>query len=157
MAFEATSYIDVGDNFHSTDNALLAINNAGNVGGSYTSQRSVVIDGEPQTQSLDVGYMGTGTGSGTLTPVSNPGWNITQVTGISDNGISVGVATLSSGGPQFGYVDIGGTFTAIAGAGNLSSQLDGVNDLGVAVGSSTDSQGNEHPFQYNTVTGAETL
>ena len=82
----------------------------------------------------------------------------TQVTGLNNNGVTVGFWSNSDNGPgkdaNFGWVNVDGTFRDVNyPAGSPASpavdQLLGVNDRDVAVGFYTDAKGSNHGYEYN--------
>ena len=82
----------------------------------------------------------------------------TQVTGLNDNGVTVGfwssMNTASMSNSNFGFWEQNGRYhTADFPTGDPASppvdQLLGVNDHDVAVGFYTDGQGNNHGYEYN--------
>jgi hypothetical protein len=85
----------------------------------------------------------------------------TQVTGLNDNGVTVGfwssMNTASMSNNNFGFWEQNGKYhTADFPTGDPASppvdQLLGVNDHDVAVGFYTDGQGNNHGYEYNIKT-----
>jgi hypothetical protein len=85
----------------------------------------------------------------------------TQVTGLNDNGVTVGfwssMNTASMSNDNFGFWEQNGHYhTADFPTGDPASppvdQLLGVNDHDVAVGFYTDGQGNNHGYEYNIKT-----
>jgi hypothetical protein len=85
----------------------------------------------------------------------------TQVTGLNDNGVTVGfwssMNTASMSNNNFGFWEQNGRYhTADFPTGDPASppvdQLLGVNDHDVAVGFYTDGQGNNHGYEYNIKT-----
>jgi len=85
----------------------------------------------------------------------------TQVTGLNDNGVTVGfwssMNTASMSNNNFGFWEQNGQYhTADFPTGDPASppvdQLLGVNDHDVAVGFYTDGQGNNHGYEYNIKT-----
>jgi hypothetical protein len=90
-----------------------------------------------------------------------PGSVQTQVTGLNNEGITVGfwssMNNASMMNDNHGFVDVAGHFrTADFPTGSPASppvdQLLGVNDAGVAVGFYTDANGNNHGYEYNIFT-----
>jgi hypothetical protein len=86
-----------------------------------------------------------------------PGSVQTQVTGLNNNGVTVGFwapTNLGTGDANHGFVEAGGRFRtaddpAASAAGTTVDQLLGVNDADVAVGFYTDANGNTHGYEYN--------
>jgi len=151
-----------------TFNQLLGINNEGEIAGYFGSGNA----GHPNK-----GYV--------LTPPFSQdnfinenfphSWQ-TQVTGLNDNGVTVGFFSTQNGATpaadnNFGFVNERGRFHKVDfPTGNNSNppvnQLLGVNDSGWAVGFYNDSKGNSHGYAYNinegwfkriTVNGATSL
>ncbi len=82
-----------------------------------------------------------------------PGSLQTQVTGINDNGLTVGF-WVDANGNNFGFVDNNGAFTNVVNplskaAVTLTEQLLAVNDGNVAAGFYVDANGNSQAFTYN--------
>jgi hypothetical protein len=129
-----------------TFNQLLGINQHGLIAGYFGSGKA----GHPNK-----GYLLPNDGMGGNYVNENfPGSAQTQVTGLNDNGDTVGFWA-NQAGANFGfYRTPNGRFhTADYPTGNPASpvmdQLLGVNDAGVAVGSYTDKQGNVHGYSYS--------
>ena len=87
-----------------------------------------------------------------------PGSVQTQVTGLNDDGVTVGfwskMNTASMVNDNFGFFSVGGKFYSVNfPTGNNASppvdQLLGVNDHDVAVGFYTNAQGNNRGYEYN--------
>jgi hypothetical protein len=136
------------DNSHDlTFNQLLGINNGGLIAGYFGSGMA----GHPNK-----GYR--------LSPPYNAGSYVnenvphsvqTQVTGLDDNGVTVGFWADKSNN-NFGFYHIIGShryhtveFPTTNNASPQVDQLLGVNDHDVAVGFYTDSKGNSHGYTYN--------
>ncbi len=93
---------------------------------------------------------------------SYPGSTQTQVRGLNDRGVTVGVWSTANDAthaldPSSGFVDASGVFTDVKDPTTTSTppvdQLLGVNDAGVAVGFYDDSAGHSHGFTYNLAAG----
>jgi hypothetical protein len=154
---DVTSVFTLDDQKDPTFNQLLGINNEGTIAGYFGSGAA----GHPnQGYTLTPPY-----GQGNYHNENFLGSVQTQVTGINDNGVTVGFwadannANLVNN--NFGFVDNKGVFTDVvdplgkgAAAGGMTvEQLLGVNDKGKAVGFWTDSNGNNHGFTYNIASG----
>jgi probable HAF family extracellular repeat protein len=142
MAFVAEDYTTVPnpDLVNPDFNDPLGINDAGTVSGYYNV-------GNDQ-----VAYTMSPAGDYTFPSpqaYAEFGWNIYEVRGTTNNGVSFGNAQAADG--SVGYIDNNGSFAALPG-----SELLGMNDLGEAVGLNLDAQDNPNPFIYNMATGLET-
>jgi hypothetical protein len=130
-----------------TFNQLLGINQFGLISGYFGSG----MKGHPNK-----GYLLRHDGMGGYIRENFPGSAQTQVTGLNDNGVTVGFWA-NSQGANFGfYRTRGGHFhTADYPAGNLASprvdQLLGVNDQELAVGFYNDKAGNSHGYSYSLI------
>lgn len=131
-----------------TFNQELGINNSGTIAGYFGSGAA----GHPNQ-----GYT-TAPPYTVFTPENFPGSAQTQVTGLNDNGVTVGFYSNTNNGPpndaNFGFVDQGGTFTNVNNPNTLPvpipiNQLLGVNNSNVAVGFYTDVAGVTHGYTYN--------
>jgi hypothetical protein len=152
----ATSYhFSTLDNNHDvTFNQLLGINNEGTIAGYFGSGAA----GHPNK-----GYLlFPRYGQGNYENENFPGSVQTQVTGLNDNGVTVGfwssMNTASMANNNFGFWERNGKFhTADFPTGTPASppvdQLLGVNDGNVAVGFWTDASGNNHGYTVNTNDG----
>jgi hypothetical protein len=141
------------DSFRTVDNAgdltfnqLLGINNAGVIAGYFGSG----AQGHP-----NMGYLLT---PGGYRSENFPGSVQTQVTGLNDNGVTVGFAASMNNAnmvnDNHGFVDVNGHFrTTDFPADNPATppvdQNLGVNDNDIAVGFYTDANGNNHGYEYN--------
>jgi hypothetical protein len=131
-----------------TFNQLLGINNHGLIAGYYGSGAS----GHPNK-----GYtLGPPYGQANYVAENYPGSVQTQVTGLNNDGRTVGFWA-NSGGTNFGWAAINGRFTTAnftfgGGATNTMDQLLGVNDNGIAVGFAVNNSGAQVAYQYNTIT-----
>jgi hypothetical protein len=134
-----------------TFNQLLGINNEGTIAGYFGSGQ--VVDGVLHPNK---GY--TFTPNYTKNDFHNEnflGSVQTQVTGINNQGVTVGFWA-DAAGDNFGFVDNKGVLSDVIDPhgskvdnGMTVEQLLGVNDKGVAVGFWTDANGNENGFTYN--------
>ena len=142
------------DNQHDvTFNQLLGINNNGVIAGYFGSG----AQGHPNK-----GYrLVKPYGQGSYINENFPGSKQTQVTGLNDNGITVGFwstqNTASMANNNFGFYARNGHFHAVnfPTGDNASPQVDqllGVNDGGIAVGFYTNGQGSNRGFEYNIST-----
>jgi hypothetical protein len=150
-----TSYrFETLDNAHDvTFNQLLGINNKGLIAGYFGSG----AQGHPNK-----GYLlHPPYGQHNYTKENFPHSVQTQVTGLNDNGVTVGfwssMNTASMTNNNFGFWEQNGKFhNANFPTGDAASppvdQLLGVNDHDVAVGFWTDAQGNNHGYEYNIKT-----
>ena len=129
-----------------TFNQLLGINDAGLIAGYFGSGDQ----GHPN--------MGYQLASGSYRNENFPGSAQTQVTGLNNNGVTVGFWSNTNNGSgkdaNFGWVNVDGSFRNVSfPAGSPASpavdQLLGVNDNDVAVGFYTDAKGNNHGYEYN--------
>jgi hypothetical protein len=133
-----------------TFNQLLGINNEGVIAGYFGSGAK----GHPnQGYQLFAPY-----GQGNYESENFPGAKQTQVTGLNDNGITVGFWSnqnkASMVNDNFGFYEVGGQFYAVnfPTTNNASPQVDqllGVNDHDVAVGFYANAQGNNRGYTYN--------
>ena len=147
-----TSYrFETLDNHHDvTFNQLLGINNEGLIAGYFGSGAA----GHPNK-----GYLlHPPYGQRNYTNENFPHSVQTQVTGLNDNGVTVGfwssMNTASMANNNFGFWEQNGRFhNADFPTGDAASppvdQLLGVNDHDVAAGFWTDAQGNNHGYEYN--------
>jgi Cu/Zn superoxide dismutase len=129
-----------------TFNQLLGINSAGVIAGYFGSG----AQGHP-----NMGYLLT---PGGYRSENFPGSVQTQVTGLNDNGVTVGfwsgMNTANQANDNFGFYAINGqgfrsvNFPATSNASPPVNQLLGVNDRDVAVGFYTDAKGNNHGYEY---------
>jgi hypothetical protein len=137
-----------------TFNQLLGINNSGVIAGYFGSG----AQGHP-----NMGYL--------LTPGGYRGENFpgsvqTQVTGLNDNGVTVGfwsgMNTANMTNNNFGFYSINGqgfhnvNFPTTNNANPPVNQLLGVNDHNTAVGSYTDAKGTNHGYLYSIGGGSFT-
>jgi len=130
-----------------TFNQLLGINNAGVIAGYLGSG----AQGHP-----NMGYLLT---LGGYRSENFPGSAQTQVTGLNNQGVTVGfwsgMNTASQSNDNFGFYEVAGQgFHSVSypAAGNASppvNQLLGVNDHDIAVGFYTDAKGNNHGYEYS--------
>jgi Cu/Zn superoxide dismutase len=134
-----------------TFNQLLGINDEGVIAGYFGSG----AQGHP-----NMGYLLT---SGAFRPENVPGSVQTQVTGLNDNGVTVGFsssmnnANMTNDNTGF-YATAGQGFHSVSfpAADNASppvNQLLGVNDHDIAVGFYTDAKGNNHGYTYDINSG----
>jgi hypothetical protein len=136
-----------------TFNQLLGINNHGEIAGYFGSGAA----GHPNK-----GYrLYPPFGQRNYVNENFPHSVQTQVTGLNDNGVTVGfwssMNTASMSNNNFGFWEQNGHYhTADFPTGDPASppvdQLLGVNDHDVAVGFYTDGQGNNHGYEYNIKT-----
>jgi hypothetical protein len=136
-----------------TFNQLLGINNHGEIAGYFGSGAA----GHPNK-----GYrLYPPFGQRNYVNENFPHSVQTQVTGLNDNGVTVGfwssMNTASMSNNNFGFWEQNGHYhTADFPTGDAASppvdQLLGVNDHDVAVGFYTDGQGNNHGYEYNIKT-----
>jgi hypothetical protein len=136
----------VDDTADPTFNQLLGINDNGLIAGYFGSG----AQGHPN--------MGYQLASGSYRNENFPGSAQTQVTGLNNNGVTVGFWSNTNNGTgkdaNFGWVNSGGSFRnvnypASSPASPAVDQLLGVNDSNVAVGFYTDAKGNNHGYEYN--------
>lgn len=125
-----------------TFNQLLGINNAGNIAGYFGSGAT----GHPNQ-----GY--TLIPPNSFTSENFPGSVQTQVTGINNNGLTVGFWADNTGN-NIGFVNNNGTFTSVIDPFTPAqtpsvNQLLAVNDLNVAAGFYTNAAGNNQGYTYN--------
>src|SRR5271165_1637700 len=135
-----------------TFNQLLGINNEGVIAGYFGSG----AQGHP-----NMGYL---LNPGGYRSENFPGSVQTQVTGLNDNGVTVGFASgmniANMANNNFGFYSINGqdfhsvNFPTTNNANPPVNQLLGVNDHDVAVGFYTDSKGNTDGFTATTVMGS---
>jgi len=133
-----------------TFNQLLGINNEGVIAGYFGSG----AQGHPNK-----GYLLFWPyGQGNYSNENFPGSTQTQVTGLNDNGVTVGFwstqNTASMTNNNFGFYSVGGRYYNVnfPTGNNASPQVDqllGVNDHDVAVGFYTNAQGNNRGYTYN--------
>jgi hypothetical protein len=133
-----------------TFNQLLGINNEGVIAGYFGSGAA----GHPnQGYRLYPGY-----GQGSYANENFPGSKQTQVTGLNDQGITVGFwstqNTASMTNNNFGFYRVNGHYYNVnfPTGDNASPQVDqllGVNDHDVAVGFYTNGQGSNRGYTYN--------
>ena len=134
-----------------TFNQLLGINNQGVIAGYF----GLGAKGHPNKgYQLFAPY-----GQGNYANENVPGSKQTQVTGLNDNGVTVGFwstknnANVASN-PNFGFYEVGGLFHTVnfPTGDNASPQVDqllGVNDRDVAAGFYTNGQGSNRGYTYN--------
>jgi len=144
------SFITLDNMNDVTFNQLLGINNHGVIAGYFGSGAA----GAPNK-----GYrLYSPYGQGNYVNENFPGSEQTQVTGLNDNGVTVGfwssMNTATMVNNNFGFWAQNGHYhTADFPTGDAASppvdQLLGVNDHDVAVGFWTDAQGNNHGYEYN--------
>lgn len=137
-----------------TFNQLLGINNNGEIVGYYGSG----APGHPnQGYSTVAPYT-------TFTPENLPGSTQTQVTGISQNGTTVGfwAPTNVGGDMNFGFIRLSNGFTYLsvnnplgANPGEVNQVL-GINASNIAVGFYNDATGLPHGYAYTVGTGVFT-
>jgi hypothetical protein len=137
-----------------TFNQLLGINNEGVIAGYFGSGAK----GHPNK-----GYqLRPPFAQGDFGNENFPGSVQTQVTGLDDEGVSVGFYstqnTASQSNDNFGFYDFRGRFHRVDfPTGDNSkppvNQLLGVNDTGVAVGFYTNGAGSSRGYEYNIFTG----
>jgi len=140
-----------------TFNQLLGINNQGVIAGYLGSGAK----GHPNKgYQLFAPY-----GQGNYRSENFPGSTQTQVTGLNDNGITVGFWSnqnmASMMNDNFGFYQVGGQFHTVnfPTTNNASPQVDqllGVNDHDIAVGFYANAQGNNRGYTYNINTHAFT-
>jgi hypothetical protein len=133
-----------------TFNQLLGINNSGVIAGYFGSGAK----GHPNK-----GYqLFPGYGQGNYANENFPGSKQTQVTGLNDNGVTVGFwstqNTANMTNNNFGFYSAGGRYHNVnfPTGDNASPQVDqllGVNDHDVAVGFYTNGQGSNRGYTYN--------
>jgi len=134
-----------------TFNQLLSINDSGTIAGYFGSGAA----GHPNK-----GYtLSPPFGQGEYTNENFPTSVQTQVTGINNEGVTVGF-WVDGQGDNFGFVHEHGKFTTVvdpaarlaAAGGPITEQLLGVNNHNQAAGFYTDANGNSHGFVYNIAT-----
>jgi hypothetical protein len=147
-AFADLTYQNIINPGDPTFNQELGINNSGLISGYFGSGNA----GFPNK-----GYT-TAPPYTSFTPENFTGSVQTQVTGLNNNGTTVGFWSDTNMGVgmdnNFGFVDVGGTFTNVNNPGTATTppvfnQLLGVNDSKVAVGFYTDAAGVTHGYTYN--------
>ena len=138
----------INDKKDLTFNQLLGINNSGLIAGYFGSGAT----GHPNN-----GYtVGSPYGQGNFKNENFPGSVQTQVTGLNNNGVTVGF-WVDAKGANNGFYNSHGQFHTVnfptsSNASPRVDQLLGVNDQGIAVGFYTDATGNNHGFSYNIST-----
>ncbi len=169
-ATQAGNYqvLTLNDKRDLTFNQLLGINNLGQIAGYFGSGNA----GHPNAgYVLNAPYAQRDFGNQDF-----PGGMQTQVTGLNDNGISVGFFSTQNGATpaddnNFGFWRRDGRYYKVDFPTRNNSkppvnQLLGVNDAGTAVGFYNDAAGNSHGYSYNiwsrhfkkiTVPGATSL
>jgi hypothetical protein len=138
----------VNNNKDLTFNQLLGINNSGLIAGYFGSGAK----GHPNK-----GYtVAPGYSQANFKSENFPGSAQTQVTGLNNDGITVGFWVDGKGANNGFYYSHKHFHTVnFPTNSNASPQVDqllGVNDKGVAVGFYTDAKGTNHGFSYNTST-----
>ena len=137
-----------------TFNQLLGINDGGVIAGYFGSGAA----GHP-----NMGYQLNGS---SYQNENFPGSAQTQVTGLNNDGVTVGFWSSSNNGPgkdaNFGFVNVNGSFRDVNYPTNdpaspVADQLLGVNDNDVAVGFYADAKGNNHGYEYNVTSHAFSL
>jgi hypothetical protein len=131
----------IGNNADAAFNQLLSINNAGIIAGYYGDGFTVPNHGFSVTPPY---------AQGNFINENFPGAVQTQVTGINNQGTTVGFYA-DAAGNNFGFSNQAGVFTTVSTL-NTPNQLLGVNDHNYAVGFYTDSAGNSHAYVYNLLT-----
>src|SRR5580692_4670849 len=141
------SFQTLDDNSDLTFNQLLGINSGGVIAGYFGSG----AQGHP-----NMGYL---LGQRSYPNENFPGSAQTQVTGLNDNGVTVGfwsgMNNASMSNDNSGFYAINGSdyhsvnFPADSPASPPVDQLLGVNDRDVAVGFYTDAKGNNHGYEYS--------
>jgi Cu/Zn superoxide dismutase len=146
----AYSFRTVDDAADLTFNQLLGINDSGVIAGYFGSG----AQGHP-----NMGYLLT---PGGYRSENFPGSVQTQVTGLNDDGVTVGfwsgMNTASMTNDNFGFYADNGQFHSVnfPTANNANPPVDqllGVNDHDVAVGFYTDAKGTNHGYEYSIGTG----
>lgn len=143
------SFQTLNDPADTTFNQLLGINEFGQIAGYYGSGMS----GHPNK-----GYTLPNDGLGLNFQHENfPGSTQTQVTGLNNDGVTVGFWSNAMGtaGPDFGFYRKNhkyhsANYPTNDPASPALDQLLGVNDAGTAVGFYNDSKGNSHGYSYDT-------
>ena len=140
----------VDDPADPTFNQLLGINSQGTIAGYFGSG----AQGHPNQ-----GYLLT---PGGYRAENFPGSVQTQVTGLNDQGVTVGfysgMNTANQANDNFGFYAAGGVFHSVNfpakhDASPPVDQLLGVNDHDVAVGFYTDADGSNHGYEYDIARG----
>ena len=141
------SFQTLDNNSDPTFNQLLGINSGGMIAGYFGSG----AQGHP-----NMGYL---LGQGSYRNENFPGSAQTQVTGLNDNGVTVGfwsgMNTASMTNDNFGFYATDGSgyhsvnFPTESPASPPVDQLLGVNDHDVAVGFYTDAKGSNHGYEYS--------
>jgi hypothetical protein len=115
-----------------------AINNAGGLAGFY-------VDANGATH----GFLDTG---GTFTSVDAPGATTTQLFGLNNNGLAVGIDVVNGAMNGILYDTGTGTFTTLDDPNGVgTTTFNGVNDLGQVVGFYVDGNGNTDGLLANPV------
>ena len=142
----AYGFRTLDDHADLTFNQLLGINDDGLIAGYFGSG----AQGHP-----NMGYL---LGSGGYRAENFPGSVQTQVTGLNNQGVTVGfwssMNTASMTNDNSGFVDVDGQFRSVSyPTGNNASppvnQLLGVNDNDIAAGFYTGNKGNNHGYTYD--------
>lgn len=142
------TFQDIVDAADPTFNQALGINNSGLIAGYFGSGAA----GHPN-QGYTVASPYT-----TFTNENFPGSVQTQVTGLNNNGTTVGFWSNTNNGvgldSNFGFVDVGNVFTNVNNPNTATTppvfnQLLGVNDNNIAVGFYTDAGNVTHGYTYN--------
>ena len=147
----AYSFTTLDNSNDATFNQLLGINDHGLIAGYFGSGAA----GHPnQGYLLQPPY-----GQASYTGENYPGSVQTQVTGLNNQGATVGFFSDQNNqnlmNDNFGFYDIGGRFHKVSFPTHYNAtppvnQLLGINDEGVAAGFYTNAQGNNRGYTYNT-------
>jgi hypothetical protein len=155
IAYRYTTVINKNDQ---TFNQLLGINNHNVISGYFGSGAQGHANRGYLTSTLaaNAGLMDLG-----FLPENVPGSVQTQVTGLNDNGVTVGFWSdqnnVNQVNDNFGFYAIDGRFVTVNfpttnNASPSVNQLLGVNDSDIAAGFYTDANGNNHGYTYNITT-----
>lgn len=138
-----------------TFNQELGINNSGEIAGYFGSGAA----GHPNKGYTVIPPYG----QANFINENFPGSAQTQVTGLNDNGVTVGFWSNTNNGvgqdSNFGFTDVGGIFTNVNNPNTgttppVFNQLLGVNNSNLAVGFYTDANGVNHGYTYTIATKA---
>jgi len=142
------TFQDIINNTDPTFNQELGINSAGTIAGYFGSGAA----GHPNKGYTVVPPYA----QANFAPENFPASVQTQVTGLNNNGVTVGFwsdTNLGGGDNNFGFFSQGGSFTNVnnpaTGSGPAINQLLGVNNSNIAVGFYVDAAGATHGYTYN--------
>lgn len=143
---------DLGTSFGNNNSGAMAINDLGQITGSYSLTQQPPVDGQYDTYAFL--YSG-----GTMTILGTLGGNYTVGNSINNSGQIAG--TSSIGGIFYPYLYSGGTMTNLGTLGGYTSLGQGINNSGQIVGFSTTTIQSTPQIAYlysgGTMTGLGTL